>query len=84
MSKKDIDPVAASLNVARLRILLEASDGDCEDTFRTLQSVLSGHIETVRLDALGADISDFDFSGALRKLDEIARELELSPGKANG
>jgi two-component system, sensor histidine kinase and response regulator len=84
VSKKDIDPVAASLNVARLRILLEASDGDCEDTFRTLQSVLSGHIETVRLDALGADISDFDFSGALRKLDEIARELELSPGKANG
>ena len=65
VSKKDIDPVAASLNVSRLRILLEASDGECEDTFRTLQSVLSGHIETVRLDALGADISEFDFSGAL-------------------
>lgn len=42
------------------------------------------HIENARLDALGADIDDFNFSAALGKLDEIAQELELSQGKAKG
>ena len=83
-AKTDLDSVAASIDVARLRVLLEASDGDAEETFRTLQSALSGHIEKVRLDALGAAIDDFDFSGALQKLDEIAQEIELSQRKANG
>ena len=81
-AKKEFDSVAASINVARLRVLLEASDGDAEETFRTLQRGFSGHIEKVRLDALGADIDDFDFSGALQKLDEITQGLELSQGKA--
>jgi two-component system sensor histidine kinase/response regulator len=81
VSKKDFDFVAASLNLARLRILLEASDGDSEDTFRTLRSILCGHIENVRLEALGTDIDDFNFSGALNKLDEISQELQLSQGR---
>jgi two-component system, sensor histidine kinase and response regulator len=83
-AKTDLDSVAASIDIARLRVLLEASDGDAEETFRTLQSALSGHIEKVRLDALGAAIDDFDFSGALQKLDEIAQGIELTQRKANG
>jgi signal transduction histidine kinase/DNA-binding response OmpR family regulator/HPt (histidine-containing phosphotransfer) domain-containing protein len=83
VSKKDFDSAAAAIDLARLRVLLEASDGDAEETFRTLKSALSGHIEKVRLDALGAAIDDFDFSGALKKLDEIAQELELNHGRAN-
>ena len=84
VAKRDFDSVAASIDVARLRVLLEASDGDAEETFRTLRGVLSGHIEKVRLDALGADIGDFDFSGALSKLEEISQEIELSQRKTNG
>ncbi len=84
VAKKEFDSVAASINVARLRVLLEASDGDAEETFRTLQRGLSGHIEKVRLDALGAAIDDFDFSGALQKLDDITQGLELNQGKAKG
>jgi CheY-like chemotaxis protein len=72
-SKISFDPAAASREVMRLRSLLEASDGDSEEGFRTLQVVLAGQVEKTRLDALGADISEFDFTGALLKLDDIAR-----------
>src|SRR5579872_29909 len=67
--KRTFDPVAAALQAARLRRLLERSDGDSEETFRTLQRVLAGQVEKGRLDALDADISEFDFAGALLKLD---------------
>jgi hypothetical protein len=36
------------------------------------------------LDALGADISDFDFAGALLKLDEIVREHRLNLEEVKG
>jgi HPt (histidine-containing phosphotransfer) domain-containing protein len=77
-SRKSFDPIAASHEVTRLRSQLEASDGDSEETFRTLQSVLAGQVEKERLEALGANISDFDFAGALSKLDEIAKEHTLN------
>jgi HPt (histidine-containing phosphotransfer) domain-containing protein len=69
----------ASREARRLRSLLEASDGDAERTLRALQSVLVGHVETARLDALGADISEFDFAGALLKLNDIVKENGLNP-----
>ena len=75
VAKKDLDSAAAELDVARLRTLLEASDGDSEETFRSLQSHLSGHIERARLDALGADINDFDFPGALASSRRSLRNL---------
>ena len=78
-SRKSFDPIAASHEIRRLRSQLEASDGNSEETFRTLQSVLTGQVEKARLDALGADISDFDFAGALLKLNEIVREHSLDP-----
>jgi signal transduction histidine kinase/CheY-like chemotaxis protein len=77
-SRKSFDPLAASDGITRLRSQLAASDGDSEETFRTLQSVLAGQVEKAQLDALGADISDFNFTGALSKLDEIAKEHSLS------
>jgi CheY-like chemotaxis protein len=77
-SRKSFDPRAASHGITQLRSQLEASDGDSEETFRTLQSVLAGQVEKARLDALGADISDFNFAGALSKLDEIAKEHSLN------
>jgi signal transduction histidine kinase/CheY-like chemotaxis protein len=58
--------------IARLRILLEASDGDAEEAFRSLQDAVSGTVDKPHLDGLSASISDFDFDGALVKLDEIA------------
>ncbi len=77
-SRKSFDSLAVSHGITRLRSQLEASDGDSEETFRTLQSVLAGQVEKARLDALGADISDFNFTKALSKLDEIAKGHNLS------
>jgi HPt (histidine-containing phosphotransfer) domain-containing protein len=77
-SKISFDPAAVSREMMRLRSLLEASDGDSEEGFRTLQVVLAGQVEKARLDALGADIGDFDFTGALLKLDGIAKEHDLN------
>lgn len=83
-SKKSFDPVAASHEIGRLRSELEASSGDSEDTFHTVQSVLTGQVEKARLDALGADISNFDFAGALSKLDDIVREHGLNREEVRG
>jgi CheY-like chemotaxis protein len=58
--------------IVRLRSLLEASDGDAEESFRSLQEALAGAIEKPYLDGLSASINDFDFQAALVKLNEIA------------
>jgi hypothetical protein len=83
-ANKNFDSVAASREVGRLRSLLEDSDGASGQTFRNLQGVLSGKVEKAQLDALGAQIGNFDFSGALRKLDEIAQEIGLNQIEAKG
>jgi HPt (histidine-containing phosphotransfer) domain-containing protein len=83
-SRKSFDPIAASHEITRLRSQLEASDGNSEETFRTLRNVLAGQVEKARLDALGADISDFNFPGALSKLDEIAKEHSLNREEVKG
>jgi HPt (histidine-containing phosphotransfer) domain-containing protein len=82
--KKSFDHVAASHEITRLRSQLKASDGNSEETFRTLRSILASQVEKVLLDALGADVSNFDFTRALLKLDEIAREHNLSPEEVKG
>ena len=63
---------AAAGAIARLRTLLEASDGDAEESFRSLQDAVAGAVEKPHLDGLSASINDFDFDAALVKLDEIA------------
>ena len=60
--------------------MLEASDGDAEEAFRSLQEAVAGTVEKPQLDALGASINDFDFEAALLKLDEIAEGLRNTNG----
>jgi len=69
---------AAARAIARLRALLEASDGDAEESFRRLQEVVAGTVEKPHLDDLSASINDFDFEAALVKLDEIAKHCTLN------
>jgi HPt (histidine-containing phosphotransfer) domain-containing protein len=83
-SKGSFDIDAVSREVQRLRRLLLASDGDSEETLRTLQGTLAGRVEKAQLDALACDISEFDFTGALLKLDDIVKENGLNREEVRG
>jgi PAS domain S-box-containing protein len=76
------DAQSASAAIARLRTLLETSDGDAAEAFLAVESILSGVLNKSRLDTLRADVDDFNFEGALLKLDEIAEEItaDREPG----
>jgi signal transduction histidine kinase/CheY-like chemotaxis protein len=82
--RKSFDPIAASNEIRRLRSQLKASRGDSLETFRALRSILANQVEKARLDALGTDISNFNFTEALLKLDEIVREHSLDPEEVKG
>jgi CheY-like chemotaxis protein len=71
---------AVSRAIARLRALLEASDGDTEEAFRSLHNAVAGVVEKTQLDSLNASISDFDFEAALVKLDEIGKHYSRNGG----
>jgi two-component system, sensor histidine kinase and response regulator len=58
---------------ARLRVLLEASDGDATEAFSALSDAVPSTLDKLRLEALGVAISNFDFESALLKLTEIER-----------
>ncbi len=75
------DGEAAFGAIARLRALLEASDGDTEEAFRSLQDAVAGAVEKTQLDALNASINDFDFEAALVKLDEVAECCSRNRGQ---
>ena len=77
------DTRAASAAIARLKVLLESSDGDAAEAFLALEGALAGTFDQRRLDALGAGISEFDFDGALLQLDEIAKEYRANWEHAN-
>ena len=68
------DAQSATAAIARLRALLETSDGDAAEAFLAVENILAGTLDKSRLGALGAAISEFDFEGALVKLNEITRE----------
>jgi PAS domain S-box-containing protein len=68
------DVRAASAAIARLRTLLESNDADAAEAFLALEGVLAGICDKPRLSALDAAISEFDFGGALSKLNEITNE----------
>ena len=70
----------AAVAIARLRILLEAGDGDAEELFLSLQDAVGGAVEKTHLEGLSASISAFDFDAALVKLDEIANRLHNEMG----
>ena len=83
-SKGTYDVAAVSCEVQRLRSLLLASDGNSEETLWTLQSVLAGYVEKARLDELACAIGEFDFTGALLKLDDIVKEHGLDHEEVRG
>lgn len=70
----------AAVAIARLRILLEAGDGDADELFLSLQDAVEGTVEKTHLEGLSASISDFDFDAALVKLDEIANRCTTKWG----
>jgi len=72
---------AATL-LKELKFLLEASDGEAGETFLRLADVLAGTVAQPSLDALGAAISEFDFEGALKNLNEITKRYGLGAGDA--
>jgi HPt (histidine-containing phosphotransfer) domain-containing protein len=75
-AKRSVDFGAreASAAIARLRNLLELSDGDAVEAFLAVENILAGTLDKSRLDALSAAISEFNFEGALVKLNEITKE----------
>jgi HPt (histidine-containing phosphotransfer) domain-containing protein len=83
-SRKSFNPSEVSSEIKRLRSQLEASDGNSEETFRALQSILTGQVEKVQLDALGAAIADFEFVGALSKLNDIVKQHSLNLEEVQG
>jgi PAS domain S-box-containing protein len=68
------DAQAVSAGIARLRALIESSDGDAAEYFVALEGNLAGICDRSRLSALSAAISEFDFDGARERLDEITKE----------
>lgn len=74
------DGKAATAAIDRLRILLKASDGGAEESFRRLQDAVAGVVEKPYLDGLSASINDFDFEAALVKLDDIAEHCARNEG----
>jgi len=72
------DARAASAAIAHLRVLLESNDGDAAESFAALEDTLGGVCDKPRLSALSAAISEFDFDGARKKLDEIAKEYSAN------
>jgi signal transduction histidine kinase/CheY-like chemotaxis protein len=66
---------AAAGAIAKLRKLLEASDGDAEEAGRNLEAVLGGAAGKPQIDSLNAMINEFNFDAALSKLDEIAEQI---------
>jgi HPt (histidine-containing phosphotransfer) domain-containing protein len=76
------DPEAAVAAIARLKSLLEASDGDAGEAFGHLPDAVGGVVEKQKLEALGASISNFDFEAALLRLDEIAERCKQTEDQA--
>lgn len=73
---------AASDAAARLKVLLDACDGDSEEAFNTFGTAVGGKVDSASLSALGDAIRDYDFESAGAKLDTIVHELGLNAGKA--
>ena len=71
---KPYDAAAGRAAIGRLRKLLASSDGGAADAFDEVSGALAGAVARPRLEALGEAIHEFDFEGALSKLDAIAGE----------
>jgi PAS domain S-box-containing protein len=70
------DAAAARAAISRLRGLLAASDGGAADALPGLAAALGSSIGGMHLAELERAVGEFDFVGALAKLDAIAMECE--------
>ena len=77
-AKTRFDAVAARIALLRLRSLLEASDGEATDALDKLEDVMGDGARSALLAALRSSVGDFDFNGALLRLDELARECGIN------
>ena len=69
-----LDVRTTATAIAHVRALLESNDCEAAEAFLALRAALEGTFDQPRLDSLGAAITEFDFDGALLRLDEIAKE----------
>jgi HPt (histidine-containing phosphotransfer) domain-containing protein len=74
----NFDARAASAAIAHLRVLLESSDGDAAESFAALEDTLGSICDKPKLSALSAAISEVDFDGARKELDENAKEYSAN------
>jgi len=78
------DAQSATTAIAHLRALLETSDGNAAEAFLAVENILARRVDKSRLEALSTAISEFDFEGALLKLNEITREYGADWEHGNG
>jgi HPt (histidine-containing phosphotransfer) domain-containing protein len=78
------DAQSATTAIAHLRALLETSDGNAAEAFLAVENILARRVDKSRLEALSTAISEFDFEGALLKLNEITREYWADWEHGNG
>jgi two-component system, sensor histidine kinase and response regulator len=71
------NPRAIAAALAQLRALLESSDVEALDAFLALERVMPTSCDRLRLNALRASVDEFDFEGALARLDHIAKEYAV-------
>jgi len=76
------DAEAARAAIAKLRGLLAASDGDSSAAFALVSGAVTGAVGRAMVEALGASIDEFDFDGALSKLEAIAKECGVAAESA--
>jgi signal transduction histidine kinase/DNA-binding response OmpR family regulator/HPt (histidine-containing phosphotransfer) domain-containing protein len=66
------DQVSACAAIVQLRALLESSDGDAGEAFRTVSTAVASVVEKPQLEALRHSIDNFEFETALLKLEDIS------------
>jgi signal transduction histidine kinase/DNA-binding response OmpR family regulator/HPt (histidine-containing phosphotransfer) domain-containing protein len=66
------DQVSACAAIVQLRALLESSDGNAGEAFRTVSTAVASVVEKAQLEALRHSIDNFEFETALLKLEDIS------------
>jgi two-component system, sensor histidine kinase and response regulator len=70
--------------VTELRALLETNDAGAPMAYSTLAQTLKNTVDAAQLDALAACVMEFDFDGALLRLQEITKKHEATRNDESG
>jgi HPt (histidine-containing phosphotransfer) domain-containing protein len=70
--QRSFAPEAAAAAIARLKALIEASDGDAAEAADTVAEALAGMADRERVAALRAAMDDFDFDRAALELQKLS------------